>query len=1215
MPCGSPAGASGTADTLPTMRTCPSCGAENAEDARFCSTCGTPLGRACPSCGAEVSDDARFCPNCGHQLGEASAPLEERKLVTIVFADVTGSTTLGERLDPERLSEVLTTYFSAMREEIEAEGGPVEKFIGDAVMAAFGVPVAHEDDAARALRAALRMQSRLEHVNEELAASHDVRLQIRVGVNTGEVLATPHPKPGEAMVTGDAVNVAARLQTSAEPGRVVASERTARAVRGFRFEDLGDLELKGKEASVRALRLVGEGPLVQERGVPGLRAPMLGRDSELAFLQTVYRRVVTEARPNLVTVYGDAGVGKSRLSAEFLTWTEGADSTPTVVRGRCLPYGEGVTYWPLAEILKGRAGVLDTDDPELALGKIRALGIGLLGADVAQDPVRATAALAYTVGLEDPDVPLRDLEPRRVRSEVHSAWRSFFSALALSGPVVVIVEDIHWADPAFLDLLEELAERVEGPTFFLCPSRPELTASRPAWGGGRRNFSSVTLEPLSAADSQRLVEALLTISDLPRSVQDRILLHAEGNPFFLEEIIRHLIDEGHIVREGGRWRAKAGIEQASIPDTVQTVLAARIDLLDPPQKRVLQGAAVVGRVFWPGPVRSLLNGDAEIIDETLATLEDRELVLSRLGSSIEGEPEYIFKHVLTRDVAYESLPRRERATAHESVARWIEGSAGERAREFEELLAYHYATAVRMAEESSGLGAQRLGELRHEAFTHLLAAADDARRKLVLTKAERFARDALSNATTDLERSVAHESLGETFFAGYDGDPAWANWRKAAEARRRATPEDGAAIAYLLARACEMPTRWPGSMRSIPGVEEVSKDLDLAFSLLPDGDSEARARLMTIRAFWPFAFPELEFSEDELVALERKASDAADMALRLGRTDLASGALDAATGHGFSRGYYRFSVPISERRLALIPDLTDLGEVGDIYATSAWIRYEVGDYAEAFRLADVGTEVMEAQAVNFQLHCVAWRNAARFRLSDWEGALADVELCRERLGDRADAPPYFASSPFAVAALIQQVRGNGAESDRLVDILLPLERTTSGRFTRLLPWMSRLFVERGDLVEARARLVPFPVGWRVHGGQMLEARCELVAAQNAWDEAADVAAEADVYAEAGGLKALEQFATRLDGRAALAGGRTEDAVELLRRASEGFSRLGAVWEQARTDLDLAEALRGTEEFRTPASSALAVFERLGCVRDAGRARALLGRTVGPAKLA
>jgi hypothetical protein len=403
-------------------------------------------------------------------------------------------------------------------------------------------------------------------------------------------------------------------------------------------------------------------------------------------------------------------------------------------------------------------------------------------------------------------------------------------------------------------------------------------------------------------------------------------------------------------------------------------------------------------------------------------------------------------------------------------------------------------------------------------------------------------------------------------------------------------------------------------MRTLPGVEEVSKELDLAFALLPDGDSETRARLMTIQAFWPFAFPEIEFSEDELIALEGKASQAADLALRLGRTDLASGALDAATGHGFSRGYYRFSVPISERRLALIPDLTDLGEIGDIYATGAWIRYEVGAYEEAFRLSDTGATLMEGQAVNFQLHCVAWRNAARFRLGDWDGALADVELCRERLGDRADTPPYFASSPFAVAALIEHVRGVGADSDRLVDMLLPLERTTSGRFTRLLPWMSRLFVERGDLAEARARLVPFPVGWRVHGGQMLEARCELVAAEGAWDEAEEVAREAGEFSEVGGLEALAHFAERLEGRAALAAGRGAEAVERLRSAGEGFGKLGAVWEQARTDLDLARALGDDDSARVAATAALSVFERLGCIRDAGRARALLGGTVGPARL-
>jgi class 3 adenylate cyclase len=1194
------------------MRTCATCGAENLEGARFCSNCGSPLGRTCPSCGEAIAEEARFCSNCGHALEPVEAPAEERKLVTIVFADVTGSTSLGERLDPERLSEVLTTYFAAMREEIEAEGGTVEKFIGDAVMAAFGVPVAHEDDAARALHAALRMQRRLEGVNGELAAAHDVRLQIRIGVNTGEVLATPNPKAGDAMVTGDAVNAAARLETSAEPGQIVVSERTARSVRGFRFEELGRLELRGKSVPVRALRLVGEGPRVQERGVPGLRAPMVGRDSELEFLRSVYRRVVDEGRPNLVTVYGDPGVGKSRLSTEFLGWAEAEEPPPSIVRGRCLPYGDGVTYWPLAEILKGLAAVRDSDEPELALSKIHSLGADLLTEDIAADPDRATAALAYTLGLEDPRVPFRELEPRRVRAEVHAAWRSLFSALARSGPVLALVEDIHWADPALLDLLEELAERVEGAVLFLCPSRPELTATRPSWGGGRRNVSSVNLDPLSAADSQRLVDALLTISDLPPTVSQRILDRAEGNPFFLEEVIRHLIDEGHIVREENRWRAAAGIEEVAIPDTVQTVLAARIDLLEPTDKRVLQGAAVVGRVFWPGPVRTLLNGDADAIDQTLGTLEERELVLSRLGSTISGEPEYIFKHILTRDVAYDSLPRRERAAAHESVARWIEASAGERVREFEELLAYHYATAARMAQETSAYPKEKLEEMRSVAFSHLLAAAEDARRKLVLTKAERYAREALSLAATDLERSRAHDSIAETFLAGYDGDPAWVNWRKAAEERRRATPEDGEAIAYLLARACEMPTRWPGSMRSTPTEAEVRADLDLAFSLAPEGDGEARVRLMTAQAFWAFAFRERAFTDEEMDALSRMALDAADMALRLGRTDLASGALDAAGGAGITRGLYADIVSIAERRITMIPDLNDVGEIGDIYATSAWGRYELADYDEAFRLADLGARAMEDQAVNFQLHCLAWRAAARFKLGDWDGTLADVERSREQLGERGDSPPYFAAPPFAFAALIERARGNEPESDRLLEMLLPLERTGSGTFTRLLPVTARLLVERGDLTEARSRLVPYPPGWRVHAGQMIEARCVLVAAEEAWAESRDVVSEARWYADAGGLKALVPFADRLEGLAALADGRREEGLALLRLASARFAELGAVWEQARTDLRLAETDPG--EAGDAATSAAATFERLGCVRDAGRARALQGGAVGPSKL-
>ena len=498
----------------------------------------------------------------------------------------------------------MDAYFSAMRTEIEAEGGTVEKFIGDAVMAAFGAPLAHEDDPARALRAGLRMLARLPDVNRDLEPAYGVRLQIRIGVHSGEVLAAVDPEPGEAMVTGDAVNAAARLQTAAEPGELLASERTVAAARGFVVEDRGSFELKGKQEGVRAFVVLEEsgGPT---RGLPGFHAPMVGRDTELDLLQSVYERAARERKPHLVTIYGEAGVGKSRLSREFLEWSSSRETAPITLAGRCLPYGDGITYWPLAEILKTHASILDSDPTDLAIEKVRKSGRDLLTLEVSADPSRATAALAYTIGLQDPDISFVDLDPKDVRAEVHAAWRSFFTALGERGPVVVVVEDIHWADHALLDLLEELTDRVAGPVLFLCPSRPDLIATRPGWGGGRRNTSSVALDPLSAEESDELIRALLAVDDLPPSVHDRILERAEGNPFFLEEIVRRLVDGGLIEHVGDRWRATEGIEEVEIPDTVQAVLAARIDLLEATDKRIAQAAAVVGRVFWPGPVAGL----------------------------------------------------------------------------------------------------------------------------------------------------------------------------------------------------------------------------------------------------------------------------------------------------------------------------------------------------------------------------------------------------------------------------------------------------------------------------------------------------------------------------------------------------------------------------------------------------------------------------------
>ncbi len=794
---------------------------------------------ACPRCGSELPPDARFCPSCGLTLASHDSA-EERRVVTVLFADVTGSTELGERLDPEHLREVMASYFAAMREEIEAEGGTVEKFIGDAVMAVFGVPATHEDDPIRALRAALRMRERLDEVNDRLMAARGVTLQIRIGVNTGEVLASVSPQPGEPMVTGDAVNVAARLQGAAEPGGILASERTARGARGFRFGEATNLDLKGKGAPVPAMELLEGAAAIQDRGVPGLHAPMVGRDEELSLLLTMFRRSAAEGRPNLVTIYGDAGVGKSRLTSEFLLRAERDGAT--VIRGRCLPYGDGITYWPLAEILKGYAGVLDSDPPELTLEKIRKAGRELLTEDVTSDPGRATAALAFTVNVADPEFDFgvdgtsrgaargpRRLEVVLLRARGRDAARGD-----------------RRGHPLGRSRAPGSARRIVGARGGTGPLRLSVEA-RP--GRNPPRVGRRTAQPF--LDRARSVDAGAGGPARPRAAHDRrpsalgaprILERAEGNPFFLEEIVRQLIDEGHLVHEGDRWRALDEIEQVVIPDTVQAVLAARFDLLDGQDKRVLQAAAVVGRVFWPGPVALLAHLPDEAVDASLRTLEDRELVVSRLTSSLAGQQELIFKHVLIRDVAYESLPRRDRTDAHAAVAGWIEETAGDRSGEMAELLAYHLSTAVALSRETPRGPTE---ELRASAFRWLLRASDEARRRLVARKAQRLAGEALDLASGDLERTDALEMLAMAFFTDYSGDLAWRYYREAAFTRAGAEPPDGRRVARLAALGCDVAVRWPGSLRGgVPAEETVRELWELGMADLPPGDTEERIRLL-----------------------------------------------------------------------------------------------------------------------------------------------------------------------------------------------------------------------------------------------------------------------------------------------------------------------------------------------------------------------------------
>ena len=1152
---------------------------------------------ACPRCGSDLPPDARFCPACGLTLASRDSA-EERRVVTVLFADVTGSTELGERLDPEHLREVMASYFAAMREEIEAEGGTVEKFIGDAVMAVFGVPAAHEDDPIRALRAAIRMRERLDEVNDRLMAARGVTLQIRIGVNTGEVLASVDPQPGEPMVTGDAVNVAARLQSAAEPGGILASERTARGARGFRFGEATRLDLKGKGQPVPAMELLEGAAAIQDRGVPGLHAPMVGRDEELSLLLTMFRRSAAEGRPNLVTIYGDAGVGKSRLTSEFLLRAERDGAT--VVRGRCLPYGEGITYWPLAEILKGHAGVLDSDPPELALEKIRKAGRELLTEDVTSDPGRVTAALAFTVNVADPEFDFGSMEPREVRQEVHAGWRSFFSALAAETPLVVIVEDIHWADPALLDLLDESAERVIGPVLFVCPSRPDLTATRPSWGGGRRNHSSIALDPLTPEQADRLVHELLTIDDLPASVHARILERAEGNPFFLEEIVRQLIDEGHLIREDDRWRALDEIEHVVIPDTVQAVLAARFDLLEGQEKRVLQAAAVVGRVFWPGPVALLAHLPDESVDRSLRILEDRELVLSRLTSSLAGQEELIFKHVLIRDVAYEGLPRRERTDAHAAVAGWIEETAGDRAGELAELLAYHLSTAVALSGDTPSGPTE---ELRISAFSWLLRASDEARRRLVVRKAQRLAEEALDLASGDLERTDALEMLAMAFFTDYSGDLAWRYYREAAFTRAGAEPPDGRRVARLAALGCDVPVRWPGSLRGEGPAEETVRELwELGMAHLPPGDTEERIRLLGVRAGWPFAFSPEGYSQIELEELERAGLEAAQMALRMGLPNRASAAYDQAIGPWIARGWYGRTLPIWEQRAEIIDRVTDVREIGDFHAMGAWMHHDMGRYERALGIADAGLHAVAGRDPAAELHIRAWRIATLYRLGRWDDAIAEYPLLRRILDDREDDPPYFAMHAFGAVGVIYERRAERVQSDGLAEAMMRMVTGSSGR---LYPSLLRFLVVRRDL--AQAAELRRPRNWAVHAGSALEAEAERLAAAEEWHGATSLVAEMRNHAERADAPAVVAFADRLEGRAAVAAGDADAAVRSLERAITGFEALGVPWERALTELDLARvtsAAGRTDEPKGWAARAAVTFKQLRDTEGLAAARAL-----------
>jgi class 3 adenylate cyclase/tetratricopeptide (TPR) repeat protein len=1105
----------------------------------------------CPSCGKENPDGFAFCGYCTVPLAvlRPAPGMEERKIVSVLFCDLVGFTAASEQQDPEDVRARIRPYHARLRQEIERYDGTVEKFVGDAVMAVFGAPVAHEDDAERAVRAGLRILQAIAELNE---ADSELGLQVRVGINTGDAVVAlgARPEQGEGIVTGDVVNTAARIESAAPVNGIAVSEQTYRATsRVFEYELLAPVSVKGKAEPLALWR-----PLTARarfgRDVLQYETPFVGRELEKPLLIGTFERASQQRSVQLVTIVGEPGVGKSRLAAELFAYI---DATPGLARwrqGRCLPYGEGITFWALGEIVKAEAGILESDSAEVAAAKVDA-------AVSPEEPDRQwlLQRLAPLVGLE--------ASSPAERQELFTAWRRFFEGLAAANPTVLVFEDLHWADEALLAFLAHLAEWSQGvPLLVLCAARPELYERRPGWGAGLRNATTINLPPLSDRETSELVSHLVTETMLSRELEHAILERAGGNPLYAEEFVRLLADRGLDT-----------LSQAAAPASVQALIAARLDTLSPERKSLLQDAAVVGRVFWSGAVREIGDRDEGEVELALHELSRKELVRPARTSSMAGESEYAFWHLLVRDVAYSQIPRAERARRHRAAAAWIERKAGERVEDLAEVLAHHYLQALELARAAGS--AEEAAELELPTRRFLVLAGDRA-----------FALD-VGRAGSYYERAL------ELFSPGAPERPDVL--AKAGEAaylagRPDAEPRYAAAIAEFRAQGNPL-----GAGKALVRLSEVQwyqgetrqawTRLDEAVELL---ESEAPG-------------PELAHAYSQ-IAREHMLSVHADKALEWSEKALALAeelglGIETVRAHqfrGMARGYLGDLGGLQDLREAVRLSLdlglgletvrahANLGEAvwldegprqaldvwragidfGDrrgivglvrwVRAQTVWALFDLGEWEELLHMADEliaweeahGESYVGGLALPYKAHVLV-----RSGRVDEAAALAEEFLPRARSID----DPQVLAPVLAVAALIEKACGRSSAALSLVE---ELESTTRDPFrANHVPDAVRICAAAGRLPLARKLLDEVPVAMTRHRYVLLTGEAVVAEAEGHLGQAAEQ--YADAAERWGDYGHVPEQALALLGRSRclLALGRP-GAEEPLREACEVFASMG-----------------------------------------------------------